>query len=469
MKPLRFFIFSNLLNIIVALYLFSQFNIASDALLYVLAHFFLASVANTILVKKVIKNNICLISSPVTCFLIITQVYLTFSSLKYFADNSTFYPMFELTKADQFIGSLLGFGVIFVILFSLERSFFVSPTKFIEWVKKHSKLILTTSMVFLLVSVVIKVFLFTQGYGSTYSNSLFTKLELRDRNDAIYLNVNEIFDQLVIIYFFLLYKIFKFSSFNRFLRFPFLFITIVFFIYNLFFFKSRLLILFLVLTVISVVQAFQPRKGAMYLALLFLLLPVTVGILPILNWLLVRDNLMADSSEFLIQLTSYRADITDYAYAILKKSNFIGVNPDIFFQGLLNAIPNVIFPGKDLLVKDAYSIGLDKIGWKAKSDTSFEIIDYQDSLFSAGSMAFGIIGFVFIPLVYVRILNYLAFFFTKYLKKGFVPLVIFPLITTAFRVELEFSNIFINIRNSIQMIFISLILLIFYKVFSRKS
>jgi len=465
MKPWRFFIFSNLLYITVSSYLYWQLNLASDALIYVLAHFFLASVANTILVKKVIKNNICLISSPVTCFLIITQVYITFSSLKYFADNSTFYPMFELTKKDQFIGSLLGVTVVFIILLFLNRSYFVTPYKFTNWVNKYVRVILFLSIILLCISLVTKIILLTQGYGSTYSDSLFTKLELRKRSDAIFLNINEIVDQFLIIYFFLLYQIYKINSGNRFIKYIFLFIAVSFFLYNLLFFKSRLLILFFLVIVILLVQAFQPRKGMLYLAILLMFLPVTIGILPLLNGLLGRDNLMSDSLELLIQITSYRADLTDYAYAILKKSDFMGLNPDILLQGILNAIPNVLFPGKDLFTKDAYSIGLDKIGWEAKTDTSIEIIDYQDSFFSAGAMSFGILGFILVPILFIKALNFISLLIDRKIAIGFSAILIFPLISIALKLEVEFSNIFINLRNSIQMILVTFLLSYFYSRF----
>ena len=468
MKPWRFFIFSNILYALVACYLYWQLNLASDALIYVLAHFFLASVANTILIKKVIKHNICLVSSPVSCFLIITQVYITFSSLKYFADNSTFYPMFELTKADQFIGSLLGLFVVFVILFSLGKSYFVTPNKFVNWVTKYVKVILFLSIILVCISVLTKVALVNQGYGSTYSDSLFTKLELRKRSDAILLNINEIVDQFLIIYFFLLYQIYRNSQRQKIIKYIYLLITISFFLYNLLFFKSRLLILFFLVIVILMIQAFQPRKGLLYLSILFMFLPITIGILPLLNGVLGRDNLMSDSLEILIQITSYRADLTDYAYAILKKSNFIGLNPDIILQSLLNAIPNVLFPGKDLVTKDAYSIGLDKIGWEAKSDTSIEIIDYQDSFFSAGAMSVGIVGFILVPIIFLKILNYLSVLIDRKLAFGFSAILIFPLISIALKVEVEFSNIFINMRNSIQMTLITFLLSYFYTRFHSR-
>ena len=309
-----------------------------------------------------------------------------------------------------------------------------------------------------------------KGYGSTYSNSLFTKLELRQRNDAILLNINEIVDQFVIIYFFLLNQIYKIKSTNRFLRFITLFLAIILFTYNLIFFKSRLLILFFILILILLLQAFQPKRGILCLCILLIFLPVSIGTLPLLNWLLGRENLMSDSFELLIQITSYRADLTDFAYAILKKSNFIGLNPDIFNQGFLNSIPNLLFPGKDLFVIDAYSFGLDKIGWQGKLDTSLEIIDYQDSLFSSGAMTFGIIGFLLVPIIYIRTLDFFASYFGRKSKLSFNALLIFPLIISALKIELEFSNIFINIRNSIQMIFIFLIFsFIFRSLFKKKN
>lgn len=469
MKPSRFFILSNLIYIPLSCYLFWEYNYEIEPLIYVLVHFFLASVTNCILYKKVIQNNICLISSPTASFLVITQVYITFSSLKYFVDSNQFYPMFELTKTDQFVGSLLGFTVIFLILFSLEKSFYVSPPKFIDWVNSNTKLILFISMLLLIVSFFTKMFLFNHGYGSTYSNSIFTKLELKDRGDAIYFNINEIVDQILTIYFCLLYQIYKLNSVKKFLRFNFLFIIICIFIYNLYFFKSRLMILFLVLVVISIVQAFQLKKGMNYLAMLLIFLPASIGILPLFNSLLGRENLITDSYDLLIQITSCRADVTDYAFAILKKSNYMGLNPDILFQGILNAIPNLIFPGKDLVVQDAYTIALDKIGWQSKTETSIEIVDYQDSLFSSGAMGFGILGFLFVPIIYVRILNYSALFFTKFLKNVSIPIIIFPLICSSYKIELEFSNIFINMRNSYQMIFILLFIYLFYKSIVKKK
>jgi hypothetical protein len=470
MKPLRFFLLSNIIYFVLTSYIYVKLNSTVDVLLYTLIHFFLASITNTILLNKILNYNICIVSSPVTSFTIITQVYFTFSSLKYFADNSLFYPMFEITKFDQFVGSLLGFIVVFFVLKLLSRSYFVAPISFSNWAQNKSKLILIVSFFLFLISLLIKIFLIRKGYGSTYSNSLFTKLELRQRNDAIILNLNEIVDQFVIIYFFLLNQIYRIKSSNRFLRFLTLFLVIIFFSYNLIFFKSRLLILFFILILIFFTQAFQPKRGILSLCILLILLPVTVGIFPMFNWLLGRENLMSDSFEVLIQITSYRADLTDYAYAILKKSNFIGLNLDIFTQGFVNAIPNLLFPGKDIFVIDAYSIGLEKIGWQAKSDTSLEIIDYQDSLFSAGAMTFGIIGFIFIPIIYIRILDFFARYFGRKSDVSFNAFLIFPLIISALKIELEFSNIFINIRNSIQMIFFFILFIfIFRSLIVRKN
>lgn len=469
MNQTRFFFVSLFTYLFVTIYLFSQLNVPAQALFFVLAQFLVVSISNSFLLYKIRKYNVCIITSPVSCFLIISQIYLTFSSLRYFADSNTFYPMFELSKSDQFIGYFISQVVILILILRIHKYYFIKENKFLEWISKNYSEIFYFSFFLLMVSISAKLILVNLGYGSTYSESLFTKLEVRTRYDAIILNINEVVDQFLIIYFILLYYFKKQSSRKfSFSSFLFLFISITLFFYNLMFFKSRLLILYFVIIFLLIQQAYNSKKGIRNISLFLIFLPVSISVIPFLNVLLGRDNLMSDSVELLIQITSSRADLSDFAYAILLKSNFIGLNPDIAWQAFLNSIPNFLFPGKDILTVNAYSVGLEKINWQSKSESSLEIIDYQDSLFSAGAMGFGILGFILVPLFYINFLNRAAIFLHKYFKFGFNGFFIFPLITSSLRLELEFSNIFINLRNSFQMIVTSLIFIIMIRFFLKK-
>lgn len=469
MNQFRFFIVSFTTHLIVSIYLFSQVSAPLQALHCVLSQFLFVSISNSILLYKINKYNICIITSPTSCFLIITQIYFTFSSLRYFADSSSFYPMFELSKNDQFVGYFISQFVVLILIFRIHKFYYVKKSIFLDWVSINYKEIVYLSFFLLILSVIAKLMLVYLGYGSTYSESLFTKLEVRKRSDAILLNINEVIDQFLIIYFILLYYIKKqhIGKFS-FLSYFFLFISIGLFFYNLMFFKSRLLILYFVIIFLLIQQAYSKKNSENNISLLFIFLPVSIGIIPFLNVLLGRDNLMSDTVELLIQITSCRADLSDFAYAILLKSKFIGLDPNIAWQALLNSIPNFVFPGKDLFLVDAYSLGLEKINWQAKSESSIELIDYQDSLFSAGAMGFGILGFIFVPLIYIKTINSTAKFLHKNLKFGFNAILLFPLITSSLRLELEFSNIFINLRNSIQMIILSLIFIFILRFLLKK-
>ena len=80
-----------------------------------------------------------------------------------------------------------------------------------------------------------------------------------------------------------------------------------------------------------------------------------------------RVNLPEDTGMRLgIAAINRRADLTDFATAIAVYSNGKAHDPAIITAAVLNAIPRVVFPDKQDVVKDVYSDILEKhLGWPA--------------------------------------------------------------------------------------------------------
>jgi hypothetical protein len=84
------------------------------------------------------------------------------------------------------------------------------------------------------------------------------------------------------------------------------------------------------------------------------------------------------------------------------------------------------------------------------------LVDYQDSIFSAGVMAGSVIGFLLIPIALTWLLEGLARFVSRHTSQRLFGFVLIPLWLTATHIEVEWATILLNFRQAVTMSVVAL-------------
>jgi hypothetical protein len=229
--------------------------------------------------------------------------------------------------------------------------------------------------------------------------------------------------------------------------------------YLLLYLKSRQILLIACVILALTAEVRSRRLAERLLQVMLIALPAASLFGVQLTLWLGRLNVPEDAGTRLgIAAINRRADLTDFATAVMVYSNDTAHDPAIISAAVLNAIPRVLFPGKQKVVKDVYSAILEKhLGWVAYTKEGM-VADYQDSVFSAGVMAFGAVGFVVVPLGLIWGLYLLS----RGLE-GIHGLAygagLLALWLSAQRIEIEWSSIPLNLRQAVSMGILAWVLL----------
>jgi hypothetical protein len=168
-----------------------------------------------------------------------------------------------------------------------------------------------------------------------------------------------------------------------------------------------------------------------------------------LTLLIGRFNVPEDTGlRLAIGAVNRRADLSDFATAMMVGSRGEAHDVRIVSAAMFNAIPRAVFPGKEHFVPDVYSEILEqRLGWPAGAGEDMQA-DYLDTAFSNGVMAFGVAGFFAIPLGLVWLWGSLSRWLDRRARGPVYGLTLIPFALAAMHIEGEWSWILLNVRQA---------------------
>lgn len=418
---------------------------------YTLGHLVLAAAANAWLLASARARSLSLVGSAPVAFLVVAQLYFTVNGLKYFSPI-LLHPQLDLGLTAQFVGSAAGAVVLLASAGLLRLQGGPTRERVLAWMDRYRADLRRLMVVSVAGSIVCKVALFRLGYGSTYTDAEFSDRAVRTYGDFFILLGNETFGLLSV----LLGTIYLLRPRAGRAR-PATALMAVLGVlahvaYSLLYLKARMIIL-VTLVIVALAADVRSRRLAERLVQLMLILVPAASLLGVqLTLLLGRVNLPEDTGTRLaIAAINRRADLTDFATAVVLHSKGEAHDASIVTSAALNAVPRIVFPGKQEVVRDVYSEILDRhLGWPAYADGEM-LADYQDSPFSAGVMAFGVVGFLLLPPALVWLLYLLG----RGLERGVGGVAfgvgLMALWLASMRVEVEWATIPLNLRQAASM------------------
>jgi hypothetical protein len=395
------------------------------------------------------RRSLSLIGSAPLAFLVVSHVYFTVNGLKYFSPI-ILYQQFELSLGAQFVGSALGAIVLFLCGLLLRNQRGPTTARMRDWVSRYWPDLRRLMFISVAGSLACKVALYRLGYGSTYTDTAYTEHAVRTYGDYFVLLGNDVFGTLSLVLGFTFLvgsrPEHRSGAFSR----AFAGLGVLSQVaYSLVYLKARMIVLITFITMALTAEVASRRLAERLLRLLLLtILPLSLlGVK--LTLLIGRVNLPEDTGLRLsIAAINRRADLTDFATAIVVNSNGEAHDAGIVSAAVLNAIPRFFYADKDAVVHDVYSEILEqKLGWPAGAGPDM-LADYQDSIFSAGVMAFGVVGFLLAPLGLVLLLYGVS----RLLERSFHGLgygiTVLGLWLSAMHTEVEFATIPLNFRQA---------------------
>lgn len=416
---------------------------------FTLGHLLLAAVLNVYLLRVLRARPLCLFAAPPAAFLLVSQVYFTVNGLKYF--SPILYPQFDLTLAVQFLGSVAGAVVLFGCAFLLRFQQGPTSPRVFAWVDRYWADLRRLMVVSVAGSLSCKAALVSLGYGSTYTDTVYSEQAVRRYGDFFLLFGNEAFGLLSLLLGMLYLLRPGVPGRTR----PFTWVVAVVGVlaqvgFNLLYLRARsiLLVTFVILALAAEIRSRRLAERLFQLMLISLPALSLLGVQ--LTLLLGRVNVPQEAGMRLaIAAVNRRADLTDFATAIMVQSHGEAHDAGIITAAALNAIPRMVFPDKFKVVKDVYSDILDKhLGWPASINQEM-VADYQDSAFSAGVMSFGIIGFFLVPLALIWGLCLLSRWLEHSFRRVGYGLTLIALTLAALRIEVEWATIPLSLRQAI--------------------
>jgi hypothetical protein len=417
---------------------------------YTLAHMSLAAALNAHLLYTARLRKLALLSPPVV-FLLACQLYFSINSLKYFSPI-LLYPQFDLGLTAQFIGSVAGGAVLFAGALLLRTQREPTSERVFGWVQRYWPDLRRLLLLTVVGSVVCKLALVRLGYGSAYTGGMYTENQVRSYEDFFLLLGNDSFG-VMSLFLGTLYLLHRRTGRPRPLVATVAALGVLTQLaYTLLFLQARMILLVMAMTVALAAEVRSRRTAENFLRGLFLVLPPLSLIGLQLTLLLGRVNVPTDTGMRLaIGAINRRADLTDFATAIIVRSRGEAHDARIITSAVLNAVPRFMFPNKQEYVKDVYSEILnDQLGWPAYEENSV-LADYQDSSFSAGVMAFGVPGFTLLPLFLVWFWYQIARWIGRWFHGIAYGFALLAASLIAMRVEVEWSAIPLNFRQGISM------------------
>ena len=416
---------------------------------YSLAHLTLAAAINAHLLAVARRRSISFLGSAPLAFLVVHHVYFTLAGIKYFSPI-LLYPQFDLSLDAQFAGSAAGAGVLFLCARVLGRQPGPTSARMRAWLTTHWRDVGGLMLIAVAGSLGCKLALYRLGYGSIYTDSAYNENAVRSYWDFFILLGNDIFGVLSVA-FGLLYVLRRDGRGRH----PGMFLVaaagVLFQVaYALLYLKARMIVLTTLITTALAAEVASRERAERYLRVVLLTLPL-ISLLGVqLTLLIGRFNVPEDTGLRLgIGAINRRADLTDFATAIVLDSRNTAYDPEIVSSALLNAIPRAVFPFKEAFVTDVYTEILEqRLGWSAGSGEDLQT-DYLDTAFSNGVMAFGAVGFLVIPVGLVWVWARLSRWLDRRARGLAYGLTLIPLWLAAMHIEGEWPWIPLNFRQAV--------------------
>jgi len=446
-------------------WLASRLNASTAEWGYALGHLVLAATVNAFLIRSARARSLSLLGSAPVAFLVVSQLYFTVNGLKYFSPI-VLNPQLDLSLTAQFVGSAAGALVLFASAFLLRLQHGPESGRVLAWIDRYWADLRRLMMVSVAGSLICKAALFQLGYGSTYTDTAYSDRAVRTYSDFFILMGNEMFG-LFSLLLGMLYLLRRRAGHPRPVTgFVALVGVLIQVAYALLYLKARMILLVTFVILALAAEVRSRRLAERLLQVMLIVLPAASLFGVQLTLWLGRVNLPEDTGTRLgIAAINRRADLTDFATAIVVHSNGKAHDAAIITSAVLNAIPRMVFPDKLEVVRDVYSDILEKhLGWPAYVDREM-IADYQDSAFSSGVLSFGAVGFVLVPLGLIWGLYLLS----RGLEGAFHGLAygvgLLSLWLSALRVEIEWTSIPLDLRQAAAMGIVAYVLLRISRLF----
>ena len=396
---MRFFGLSLLVYGLLTAWVAGHVRATTEEWAYTMAHFAIAAAGNAYLLWLIARRRLAMFASPVIVFLLLNQLYFTFNALKYFSPILLF-PQFNLSLAAQFWGSVAGALILMLCITLVGRFGRVPLEATVAWARRYWPDLRRVALAAVLIDAACKATLVALGYGSSYTESVYTEVAVRSYWDFLVFLGSNVFGLLVL----LLAPVLLLGS-RQLGRVPWGIRAIVLaglafnLAYSVLFLKARAPILIAAVFFALGSTVVSLHSGIRWTRILMLALPPLSLLSVQLTLAIGRTNLPEDAGlRLAIGFVNRRTDLTDFSTALLLNSRGGAYDPAIATHAILNAIPRANFPGEEAVVRDVYSEILGRLGWPAGLGIE-QLADYQDSIISTGVMAFGYAGFLLVPLL----------------------------------------------------------------------
>jgi hypothetical protein len=416
---------------------------------FTLAHLALAGAINAHLIRVARRRSLSFLGSAPLAFLVVLHFYFTLSGIRYFSPI-LLYPQFELSLGAQFAGSVAAAVVLFTCAIVLGRQQGPTTARMQAWVSAHWADIGRLMITSVFGSIACKLLLHRLGYGSLYTGSLYTENAVRSYWDFPILLANDIFGVLSVT-FGLMYLMRRGGRGRR----PMMFLVAAMGVllqgaYVLLYLKARMILLTVPISFALVAEVVSRRRAERLLQALLLVMPMLSLLGVQLTLLIGRFNVPEDTGlRLAIGTVNRRADLTDFATAMMVNSRGEAHDASIVPMAILNAIPRAVFPGKASVVRDVYTEVLEqRLGWPAGSGEDL-LADYLDTAFSNGVMAFGVVGFFMVPVALVWLWGLASAWLDRRARGLAYGLTLIPVWLGAMHIEGEWSWIPLNFRQAV--------------------
>ncbi len=422
----------------------------SQEWLFTMGHMALAALLNVHLLYVARRRSLSFLACPPLAFLLVSQVYFTINGIKYFSPI-LLYPQFDLTLRQQFLGSMAGGLVLLLCSLLLYGQRGPTTASMQAWFRRYQPDLRRIVIGSTAGSALCKVVLVLLGYGSAYTDTAFTEHAVRSYGDFFVLLGSDVFGALSLV-FGAVYLWHPRMGRPRPLTVAIAIAGILLQVgYSLLYLKARMIVLLASISLALAAETLSRRRAERLVQVLLLLLPPATLLGVQLTLLIGRINLPEETGiRLAIGAVNRRAELTDFATAILIQSHGTAHDANIVTAAVLNTIPRAVFPGKMEIVKDVYSTILEqKLGWPAGSTAEDLQADYLDTSFSNGVMSFGAIGFVVVPLAIVWILQALTHWLARVSHGAAYGICLVALLLTAMHTEGEWAAIPNNFRQAV--------------------
>lgn len=415
---------------------------------FTLAHLALAGAINAHLIWVARRRSLSFLGSAPLAFLVVLHFYFTLSGIRYFSPI-LLYPQFELSLGAQFAGSVAAAVVLFACGIVLGRQRGPTTARMQAWVNAHWADIGRLMIISVFGSIACKLVLHRLGYGSIYTDSLYNENAVRSYWDFPILLANDVFGALSVT-FGLMYVMRRGARGRH----PVMFLVAAMGVllqvaYVLLYLKARMILLTVPISLALVAEVVSRRRAERLLQILWLVMPMLSLLGVQLTLLIGRFNVPEDTGlRLAIGAVNRRADLTDFATAMVVNSGGKAHDATIVPMAVLNAIPRAAFPGKEAVVRDVYTEILEqRLGWPAGAGEDM-LADYLDTAFSNGVMAFGVVGFFVVPLMLVWLWGRVSAWLDRRARGLAYGLTIISLWLSAMHVEGEWAWIPLNFRQA---------------------